>query len=94
MNRIVNIGIIGDFDEKKTSHPATVSAIEHAAGYLSIKAKITWLPTPSFLTKAGQRKLKQYDAFWASSGSPYQSMEGAIKGIQLAREMGRPLIGT
>lgn len=94
MNQTVNIGIIGDFDKKKTSHLATINAVEHAARYLSIKAKITWLPTPSFLERQSLENLEQYDAIWASSGSPYQSMEGAIIGIQRAREIGRPFIGT
>ena len=94
MNRTVNIGIIGDYDPNKSSHPATNAAIEHAARYLSVKASVTWLPTPSFLTQEGRKKLEHFDAIWASSGSPYQSMEGAINAIKLAREMNRPFVGT
>lgn len=94
MNRTVNIGIIGDYDLNRSSHPATNAAIEHAAKYLSVKAIVTWLPTPSFLTQEGRKKLERFDAIWASSGSPYQSMEGAINAIKLAREMERPFIGT
>jgi CTP synthase (UTP-ammonia lyase) len=94
MSQTVNIGIIGDYDEKKTSHPATNQALRHAADYLPIEASVTWLPTLSFLTKEGQQKLGQFDAVWASPGSPYRSMEGAIEGIRLAREMGRPFTGT
>jgi CTP synthase (UTP-ammonia lyase) len=94
MNQTVNIGIIGDYDPTKSSHTATGAAIEHAAKYLSVKVSATWLPTPSFLTEAGQKKLEGYDAIWASSGSPYRSLEGAIIGIRLAREMKRPFIGT
>ena len=94
MNQTVNIGIIGDFDQNKPSHKATNAAIEHAAKYLSVKVSVTWLPTPSFLTKAGRKKLEPCDAIWASSGSPYRSLKGAIRGIQLAREMKRPFIGT
>jgi CTP synthase (UTP-ammonia lyase) len=94
MNRTIDIGIIGDYDVNRASHAATNNAIEHAARYLSVEAKITWLATPSFLTKAGLKKLERYDAIWASPGSPYQSMEGAIRGIQLAREINRPFIGT
>jgi CTP synthase (UTP-ammonia lyase) len=94
MDRTVTIGIIGDYDEKKTSHPATNAAIEHAAGHLGVKTEVTWLPTPSFLTEEGQQKLGQFDGCWVSPGSPYRSLEGAIKAIQIAREMGRPFIGT
>jgi CTP synthase (UTP-ammonia lyase) len=90
----VNIGIIGDYDSSRISHTATDAAIEHAARYLSIKVTTSWLPTPSFLIEKEQRTLERYDAIWASPGSPYQSMEGAIKAIQIAREAGRPFIGT
>jgi CTP synthase (UTP-ammonia lyase) len=94
MTKTINIGIIGEYDGKKTSHIATDTAINHAANHLAIKASVTWLPTPLFLTRAGQKKLEQFDAFWASPGSPYESMEGAITAIQLARESKRPFIGT
>jgi CTP synthase (UTP-ammonia lyase) len=93
-NRTINIGIIGDYDSSRPSHTATDAAIEHAARYLSIKVTTSWLPTPSFLIDKEQRTLKRYDAIWASAGSPYQSMEGAIKAIQIARETGRTFIGT
>jgi CTP synthase (UTP-ammonia lyase) len=94
MKKSINIGIIGDYDEKKTSHPATMVAIEHASRYLSVATRIAWLPTLSFLTGESLKTLGRFDAIWASSGSPYVSMEGAIAGIRLAREMGRPFVGT
>jgi CTP synthase (UTP-ammonia lyase) len=90
----VTIGIIGDYDAKKTSHPATNIAVKHAAEYLDIKTSVTWLPTPSFLTGEGQQKLGQFDGIWASSGSPYQSLEGALNAIRTARETKKPFIGT
>ena len=93
MSRTIKIGIIGDYDADKISHPLTNAAIEHAARYLSMKATVTWLPTPSFLKK-DRKYIEPYDAIWASPGSPYKSIEGAIKAIRLAREMGRPFIGT
>ena len=94
MGRRIRIGIIGDFDPSKTSHPATVEAIHHAAGRLSIETQIAWLPTPSILTGEGQERLKECDCIWASSGSPYESMDGMIRGIEIARELDKPFIGT
>lgn len=91
MSQTVRIGIIGDFDQKKPSHPATNAAIEHAASRLSIKVKIDWLPTSPLERTPG---LERFDGLWASSGSPYQSIEGALNAIRLARESGRPFIGT
>ena len=49
MNRMLNIGVIGDFDPEKNSHPSTNNAIQHAAKHLSVKANITWIPTGSLL---------------------------------------------
>ena len=92
--RTASIGVMGDFDRNKTSHPATNDAINHAARHLSIETIITWLPTFSLLTAEGQESLMKFDCLWASSGSPYQSTEGMIKGIQIARESGKPFIGT
>ena len=94
MNETINIGIIGDYDENSPSHKATNRAFFHAANQSSVEANITWLPTPSFLTSAGEQRIEQFDGIWASPGSPYQSMTGAIKGIRIAREMELPFIGT
>jgi CTP synthase (UTP-ammonia lyase) len=90
----IRIGIIGDFDPNKISHPTTVGAIHHAAKRLSVETQIAWLPTPSILTEGGRRRLEGLDCIWASSGSPYESMDGMITGIQIARELDKPFIGT
>jgi CTP synthase (UTP-ammonia lyase) len=94
MKHTVNIGIMGDFDPNKTSHPATNNAIAHAARYLSIEANVTWLPTPSLLTEKGQQSLAKFDCVWASSGSPFKSIGGMLQGIRIARRMDKPFIGT
>ena len=94
MSKIIQVRVIGDFDSLKVSHPATNDAILHAAKYLSIEADVAWLSTPSMLTQEGVQQLQESDCIWASSGSPYASMDGMIKGIQIARELDRPFIGT
>jgi len=94
MDQTMNIGIIGDFDPNKPSHPATNDALYHAAKHLSFEVEVTWIPTTSIPTKEGKKRLEQFDGLWASPGSPYQSMDGAFKGIQLAREQNRPFFGT
>jgi CTP synthase (UTP-ammonia lyase) len=94
INQTVSVGIIADFDSNRPSHKATNEAIHHAADYLSLEVDVTWLPTPSFLTPAGQKRLEQFDAIWAGPGGPYQSRDGAIMAIRLTREMKRPFIGT
>lgn len=94
MRRAIKIGIIGDYDLNKISHPATNNAIQQAAKHLSCEVDITWLPTPTILTEKGQKSLVEFDGLWASSGSPYQSTAGMIKGIEIARGLDRPFIGT
>ena len=93
VNPTVSIGIIGDFDENSLSHRATIDALNHAANYLSAKMNIVWLPTPSLLTEKGQQQLEQFAGLWAA-GDPYQSLEGALKGIQSARELNIAFFGT
>jgi CTP synthase (UTP-ammonia lyase) len=93
MKSVINIGVLGDFDLQKTSHPAINDSLRHAARHLSIEAAITWLPTPSLLADHQQQSLAQFDYLWASSGSP-ESPPGLIAGIRLARELEKPFIGT
>jgi len=90
----VNIGIIGDFDRDKVSHIATNDAIAQAAKHLAIKAIVKWLPTTSFMQSTAVVNIDKYDGIIASPGAPYKSMDGAIKGIQEAREKNIPFIGT
>jgi CTP synthase (UTP-ammonia lyase) len=94
MKRTVNIGILGEFNPEKISHSKTINAIGHASKRLSIITNITWIPTPSLLTGTGQKSLETFDCIWASPGSPYQSMEGAINGIRIARELYKPFIAN
>lgn len=94
MKQAVKIGIIGDYDPAKTSHPATEEAIRHAASRLSLRVDVTWIPTPSLLIEENLQGLEQYHALWGGSGSPYRSTEGALKGIRRARELNRPFIAT
>jgi len=93
MRTAVAIGIIGDYDGR-ISHVATNEAIAHAAAALSITADVRWLPTTQLLSSEGETMLTGCDALWASPGSPYQIMDGALLGIRFARERDWPFLGT
>ena len=93
-DRTLRIGIIGDFEATRRSHPATDAALRHAAGHLAVDVEVSWLPTPSFVESTEQRRLEACDGLWASPGSPYQSMAGALRAIRFARERNWPFIGT
>lgn len=92
MKEIVKIGIIGDYDGRK-SHIATDHALEHAGTRLGLQVDIKWIPTEDLLDKPEQI-LNGYDGLWCSPGSPYKSMTGALNGISYARTNNIPFIGT
>jgi CTP synthase (UTP-ammonia lyase) len=96
MSQPLRIGIIGDFKPDYPSHIATIEALQHAANALSLGVNCSWLPTPFLDDKlsSSEAELEQYDGLWCAPGSPYQSMSGALKAIQYAREHDRPYVGT
>ena len=92
MKTLLRIGIIGDFNLRFTHHQATDDSLRHSAESLAIEVQTTWIPTESLET--GIEPLYQFDGLWCSSGSPYKSMEGALRGIRYARESGKPFVAT
>jgi CTP synthase (UTP-ammonia lyase) len=91
---LLRIGIIGDYSPASRFHAATNAALQHAADALSLGVDITWLPTPVLEKSEPKNILGQFNALLCAPGSPYQSMDGALAGIQYARERGRPFVGT
>jgi CTP synthase (UTP-ammonia lyase) len=93
MAKSITIGIIGDFDKTEPSHIATNEALQHAAALLALDVRVDWLPTPSFRKKTIKTSITRYHGLFASPCRP-RNIEGAIKGIRLAREINIPFIGT
>jgi CTP synthase (UTP-ammonia lyase) len=89
----MRIGIIGDYNPDFHPHRATDAAVHHAANQLRLTTTIEWLPTALLAEDAGAQ-LGRFDALWCAPGSPYRSMDGALRGIRFARERGVPFIGT
>jgi|WetSurMetagenome_2_1015567.scaffolds.fasta_scaffold1435037_1 CTP synthase (UTP-ammonia lyase) len=94
MSDSIKVGIIGDYDSLKNSHPAANAALQHAAAALPVSVEMDWLPTPLFLDSSNLKKLAAYDCLWASSGSPFVSMQGMLNAIRWARQSGKPFIST
>ncbi len=94
MSPTLTVGIIGDHDPNLRYHIATEESLKHAAAALGVATTSAWVPTSSLETGDAQRLLGSYDLLWCSPGSPYRSMEGALRGIRYARENGRPFVGT
>jgi CTP synthase (UTP-ammonia lyase) len=87
------IGIIGDFNPEYLDHQATDRSLDLTARFLSIEISYEWIPTDS-LDERSAGALDRFDGLWASPGSPYRSMVGALEGIRFARVRGKPFIGT
>jgi CTP synthase (UTP-ammonia lyase) len=94
VSNAVRIGILGDFNPKFRSHPATTEALQHAAHKLDLKLESEWIPTPSLTTPGAEKILESFDGLWASPGSPYKSFDGMLKGIEFARRRDWPFLGT
>ena len=91
---MLTVGIIGDFDPLSGTHRATNQALSHAAQTLGVAVTTYWLPTADLSRGSLEPVLEPFDALWAAPGSPYKSMNGALLGIQFAREKGWPFFGT
>jgi CTP synthase (UTP-ammonia lyase) len=88
-----SIALIGNYDFGITAHRAIPLAIELATREMQEPPLATWLATES-LVSASDETLSQYTGFWCVPGSPYQSMDGALRAIRFAREQKIPFLGT
>ena len=86
----IPIGIIGDFDASRPTHVATEAGLSHAATELGVDVEASWLPTHARL----EMPLESFAGFLVAPGSPYRSVDGALRAIRYARERARPLLGT
>jgi CTP synthase (UTP-ammonia lyase) len=94
MKQQVSVGVIGDYDSQFPPHPATNEGLEHAAADLGVEVDVHWLGTSSLEDADLARLAAAHDALWCAPGSPYESLEGALRAIRLARESGIPFLGT
>ena len=88
MANTTRIGIIGDFNPENPTHIATNRGIEHAGQSLGMHFEAIWLPTDQ------PQEFGRFHGLFCSPGSPYKSLDGALLGIQYARENRIPFLGT
>jgi CTP synthase (UTP-ammonia lyase) len=91
--QMLRIGLIGDYDQEVKAHVAIPKAIQLAANDLGCQVEFEWIATPT-LEQDYEQKLANYQALWTVPASPYASMQGALNGIQFARERKVPFLGT
>ena len=93
MQNALRIGLIGDYNARVKAHLAIPRALELASVGLERRVQPVWLGTHE-LEGATERQLLLFDGLWCVPGSPYESMEGALRAIRFARERGVPFLGT
>lgn len=86
------IAVIGDHQPGNPTHDAIADAVAHVDGG-EPTTTVEWVATDAALDLA-PAALDGYDGFWIAPGSPYRSMDGALRVIRYAREGDRPLLGT
>lgn len=91
---MIKVAILGDRDGRNANHQATESALQHSAGQLGVRVDASWFATDALLKDAAVEQVEASHGVWCTTGSPYRSFEGALRGIRLAREHGIPLLGT
>lgn len=89
------IGIVGEFQPNFDPHSAIASAVQHAqrAETFSQRVALEWIAT-DVAEGLSSDELADYAGWWIAPGSPYRSMNGALKVIRYAREHDIPLLGT
>jgi len=90
----VTVGVVGDFNPASRSHRATDAALGHAARALGVAVSARWLPTDSLTGAGAEAKIETCDGVWIAPGSPYRSLDGALRAIRFARERDWPLVAT
>ena len=86
------IALVGDRDERHTSHRAIPVALELSRGRLGLDLRWEWVPTRGIMDAA--RDLDRFSGVWLVPASPYQNTAGAIDAVHFARESRRPFLGT
>ena len=66
-------------------------SIAESLSHTGLACDVEWIPT---LACAAGADFTGYDGMWCAPGSPFLSLEGALRAIRVAREAGMPFIGT
>ncbi len=90
---MIRIGLIGDFNSEVKAHIAIPQTIQLASNELVMQVDYEWIATP-LLERDVEQQLENYHGLWVVPGSPYSSIQGALNGIQFAREHDVPFLGT
>ncbi|MBB2485188.1 hypothetical protein H5407_08075 [Mitsuaria sp. WAJ17] len=87
----IELVLVGDRDEAITAHRAIPLALDLASQALHLPLQARWVATDEV---GDGRALQAAHGVWCVPGSPYRSMDGALRAIRQARETGQPFLGT
>src|SRR5262245_41954016 len=87
----LTLALVGDRDERITAHRAIDAALPLLARRLEVPLGGRWLCTD---TGADAAALRGVHGVWCVPGSPYRSLDGALRAIAHARTSGLPFLGT
>jgi CTP synthase (UTP-ammonia lyase) len=90
---MVHIGVVGDFDATNPTHVATTASLHHAAAGMGTAVDVDWIGTDR-LDGTETATLLDVDGVVIAPGSPYRSLDGALRAIEHARRRDVPLLGT
>ncbi len=90
----LSIAILGDHDPGRPTHQSTEAALRHSSRAVGTTLEARWFGTESLLDDATLEELASYAGVWCTTGSPFRSLDGALRGIRSARERGVPFLGT
>ena len=87
------IALIGDYNAAVKAHQAIPRALALAGESLGHGCACEWLHTGT-LREDPSEQLSEFDGIWCVPASPYVNPRGAIAAIRMARETGKPFLGT
>ena len=87
------IALIGDYNAAVKAHQAIPRALALAGESLGHSCSSEWLHTGT-LDEDPSVQLAPFQGIWCVPASPYANARGAIAVIRLARETGKPFLGT
>ena len=91
MSSPLRLSLVGDYRADAVAHQSIPLAVERAAARLNLTVKADWIATENL---GDLSQLKQSEAIWVVPGSPYHNDAAVFATIRMAREEGKPFLGS
>jgi CTP synthase (UTP-ammonia lyase) len=89
-SRTARVALVGDRSPSVRSHARIPHLLDVLRQVEGLALDAYWIATGD----AVDTRLDEFDGIWLLPGSPYQSEDGAIAAVRVAREHGIPFLGT